>query len=583
MIAAVVLGAIACKDEFLEVPVTGQISESQLTTPAGLEGLLIGVYAQLMGAPDNGGGSAGGEWNGGATNWVWGSIRGGDANKGSNAGDFNSITPIERFEVQVTNSEVQFKWEGSFEGVARANTLLKIMAKADEVSEAQKTRIAAEARFLRGHFYFELRKNFKMVPWVDETMTDEEAKKVPNNTDIWPKIEADFQFAVDNLPETHSQIGRANKWAAMSYLAKAYMYQRKFNEAKQLFDDIIANGTTTDGTPYGLHPDFGDLFSLGGENSAESVFAYQATGGASSTYNSLHEVAMHQPYSTAAGETAGSDCCGFFHPSFDLAASYRTQNGLPLLDGSYRTGTNELVTDQGKASDEAFTPDAGPLDPRLDHTVGRRGIPWLDWGNIHPGKAWIRDQNFAGPYTPKKYALDKTEYGTRDASGWTPGYQATNFMIIRFADVLLMAAEAEVEVGSLEKAREYVNLVRSRAANASAFVKNLEGTADAANYVISTYDLPWTDQTAARNAVRFERKLELALEGHRFYDLVRWGNAAEVLNAYLSYEASKLSNQFGGATFTAPADEYLPIPQTEIDLQGKDDSGGNVLTQNDGY
>ncbi|QHT68357.1 RagB/SusD family nutrient uptake outer membrane protein [Rhodocytophaga rosea] len=571
VIGIIVFGPIACKDEFLEVPVTGQITDAQLNTQAGLEGMLIGVYSQLDGS------GGGGEWHGGSVNWLWGSIRGGDANKGSNSGDFTSMTPIERFEAQTNNGELNNKWMGSFEGVARANALLAVASKADAVPADAKTRISAEARFLRGHFYFELRKDFKMVPWVDETKNIAETVKVPNNTDIWPNIEADFQYAVDNLPETHTEVGRANKWAAMSYLAKAYMFQKKFVEAKALFDNIIANGKTTNGKKYALFPDFDAMFTLQNENSEESIFAYQATGGGSSTNNSLHELAMAQPYGTAAGSEAGSDCCGFFQPSFDLAASYRTANGLPLLDGSYRTGANELKTDQGLASSDAFTPDQGPLDPRIDHTIGRRGLPFEDWGN-HPGKGWIRDQNYAGPYTQEKYALDKNEYATRDASGWTPGYQATNFMIIRFADVLLMAAEAEVEIGDLEKARTYVNLVRARAANPDTFEKKADGT-NAANYVISEYPAGWT-KDYARDAVRFERKLELSLEGHRFYDLVRWGIAEQVLNPYLVYEASKIPSQFGGpqAVFSSNQDEYLAIPQRQIDLQGKD-----VLTQNPGF
>jgi hypothetical protein len=294
---------------------------------------------------------------------------------------------------------------------------------------------------------------------------------------------------------------------------------------------------------------------------------------------------MAMPYNTAAGQAAPSDCCGFFQPSFDIAASYRTTpTGLPLLDGSYRVGANELKTDQGILSSAAFEPDQGPLDPRIDHTLGRRGLPFLDW-NVHPGYDWIRDQSYAGPYTPMKYNLRKSEYTTRDASGWTPGYAATNFMIIRFADVLLMAAEAEVEVGTLEKAREYVNMVRERAADPATFTlardpndQSQELSVPAANYVISTYDTPWTDQALAREAVRFERKLELALEGHRFYDLVRWGIADEVLSPYLTYEASKIPSHFSGSSFTPGRDEYLPIPQRQIDLQGSD-----VLSQNDGF
>lgn len=577
-------GIIACSDEFLDVPATGQVSEGQLTTQSGLEGQLIGVYAALDGIGEN--------WHGGAVNWLWGSIRGGDANKGTNAGDFSSMNPVERFELDPTNGEVNQKWSDSYEGIARANRLLAIMQEAEDVSDEVKTRIAAEARFLRGHFYFELRKNFKMVPWVDETVDYAEgAEEIPNNTDIWPNIEADFQFAVANLPETQDQVGRSNSWAAKSYLAKTYMFQNKFTEAKALFDDIIANGVTTNGKKYGLYPNFKGLFTVASENSEESVFAFQATGGAQNVSNSLHELAMAMPYNAAAGQVAPSDCCGFFQPSFDMAASYRTTaSGLPLLDGSYRTGANELKTDQGILSSAPFTPDAGPLDPRLDHTIGRRGIPFLDW-NVHPGYDWIRDQSYAGPYTPMKFNLRKSEYSTRDASGWTPGYAATNFLVIRFADVLLMAAEAEVEVGTLEKAREYVNMIRARAAKPETFtvardpadqsidLVDADGNpVPAANYVINTYDTPWSDQALARQAVRFERKLELALEGHRFYDLVRWGIVDTELNSYLTYEAAKIPSHFGSAKYTKGRDEYLPIPQRQIDLQGSD-----VLKQNDGF
>lgn len=569
--AGMVIWAGACNDEFLEVPATGQVSRGQLVSQSGLEGQLIGIYATLDGI--------GGNWHGGAVNWLWGSIRGGDANKGTNAGDYANMNPVERFETQSTNGDVQIKWNDTYEGVARANQLLAIMNDTEGIDEAVLTRIQGETRFLRGHFYFELRKNFKMVPWVDETVDYAAgADEIPNDADIWPKIEEEFMFAYNNLPETQSEVGRANKWAAASYLAKTYMYQNKFAEAKALFDEIIVNGVTSGGTPYGLFPDFEELFTVANENSMESVFAFQATGGAQNVSNSLHELAMAMPYGTAAGQEAPSDCCGFFQPSFDMAASYRTSpDGLPYLDDSYRTGALELKNDQGITSDQAFEPDQGPLDPRLDHTIGRRGLPFLDW-EVHKGFSWIRDQGYAGPYTPMKYNLRKSEYGSRDASGWTPGYAATNFMIIRYADVLLMAAEAEVEAGSLEKAREYVNMVRARAATPETFTMKTDDSGPAANYVISTYDTPWTDQNAARDAVRFERKLELALEGHRFYDLMRWDIAAETLNPYLEYEADKIPSHFNGASFEAGVDEYLPIPQNQIDLQGAD-----VLRQNDGY
>jgi tetratricopeptide (TPR) repeat protein len=567
LIGGILVGPIACKEDFLDVPVTEQLTEATLGNQRGIEGMLIGAYSALNGK-DNG-------WFGGATNWLWGSIRGGDANKGSNAGDFNTMSPIQRFELDAVNPEINGKWAGSYEGVARVNALLSNMAKATDANEASKTRISAEARFLRGHYYFELKKTFNNVPYVDETMDIATASKVPNNADIWPKIEADLQFAFDNLPETQPQVGRANKWAAGALLGKAYLYQKKFTEAKTIFDQVIANGQTSNGLKYALVPKFQDLWRGANENNSESVFAFQAAAGTGNINNTNHEIAMNYPYNT--GPNGPGECCGFYAPSFELVNSYRTNaQGLPLLDKTYRTPAEELKTDQGVLTKDAFTPDTKSVDPRLDHSIGRRGIPFLDWGP-HPGNDWIRDQSFAGPFTQKKFSYERAEKGKyQDGSSWTPGYQSINYMYIRYADVLLMAAEAEVEVGSLEKALEYVNQVRNRAANSP-----LEGAT--ATYNVAPY-AAFPDKDFAREAVRFERKLELSLEGHRFFDLVRWGVAEKEINEYLAYEGTKLTTNLGGARFTANKSEYLPIPQNQIDLQGALPTGdGKVLTQNPGY
>jgi hypothetical protein len=354
------------------------------------------------------------------------------------------------------------------------------------------------------------------------------------------------------------------------------MYQKKFTEAKALFDLVIANGKTTNGKKYGLVPRFQDAFKAANDNNAESVFAIQAAANTGSVNNANPEFDLNWPYNT--GPNGPGNCCGFFAPSFELGNSFRTDaTGLPLLDGSYNTAGKELKTDMGLKSSDAFTPDAGPVDPRLDHSIGRRGLPFLDWID-HPGNDWIRNQSNAGPYSPKKYAYYKADIGSlQDNSSWTPGYTAINVNIIRYADVLLMAAEAEIEVGSLEKAREYVNIVRTRASNPESFVKRANG-ANAANYVIDIYKTAFASKDVARNVVRFERKLELSGEGHRFFDLVRWGIADSAVNAYLTYEGKKLSGALGGTKFTPNKNEYLPLPQEQIDLLGKE-----VLVQNPGY
>ena len=156
---------------------------------------------------------------------------------------------------------------------------------------------------------------------------------------------------------------------------------------------------------------------------------------------------------------------------------------------------------------------------------------------------------------------------------------ANNTRIIRFSDVILLAAESEAELGNFEKAREYVNQIRKRAANPAGFVKNPDGS-PAANYVINEYTTAWTDKAFSLKAVRFERRLELGMEGHRFFDLVRWGIAKEVLNAYLAYERTKRSN-LNGASFK-DHNILFPVPQRQIDATKKSD-GTATLTQNPGY
>lgn len=568
-VLAVTTLTFSCQDSFLEVLPTGSLGEAQLTSPAGLQGALIGAYAQVAGksftrlaAPNN---------------WVWGSIMGGESNKGTDPGDFNTINPIQRYEVDATNSELDGTWAAKYEGIARANSVIRLATASDQVSDLVKTQIIAQARFLRGHFYFELKKLFNSVPYIDETVDyGTGIEMVQNSPDFWDKIEADFQFAMDNLPETWADAGRVNKWAAASYLGKAYLYQNKFAQAKTVFTDVINNGQTTNGKKYGLVPQFAQIFNAENDNHEESIFAIQSSMNTGSVNNANFFDDLNYPYNT--GPDGPGNCCGFFQPSFTLANSFRTENGLPLLDGSYNTPAKALKNDYLLEATDTFVEDAGPVDPRLDHTVGRRGIPYLDWQE-HPGNAWIRSQVYAGPYSPKKFVYYKTQENIlTDGSSWTRGYAVMNFNIIRFADVLLMAAEAEIETGNLEKAREYTNLVRARAANKDSWVMEYDGSKTAANYVINTYTAPWTNADVARQAVRMERMLELAQEGHRFFDLVRWGTAERVLNNYLAYDGSILVTKLGGARFTTGKNEYLPIPQPQIDVQGSE-----VLRQNPGY
>ena len=494
---AAILLVIGCKKKFLDQQTTGLLTEEQAQSKKGAQQFLIGAYSALKGSG----------WEGGGSNWVYGSIVGGDANKGSDAGDQANIVPIQQYASLPTNNYFNIKWSALYEGIARCNSTIRIASKltTNDISDADKTQILAEAKFLRGFYHFEAKKMWNKIPIVDETITVTTAK-VPNSADAWPKIMEDLDFARKNLAIKPDGIGRINKWGATTLYAKALLFQGKYAEARPIFTDVITNGRTSGDVKYGLAPAFSNLFNADRENDAavraESVFAFEASindgsGGSNANFDQV----LNFPYNGGPG-----GCCGFFQPSFEFVNSFRTNAlGLPLLDGSYNTGANQVKTDQGLEATDAFTPDAGNLDPRLDWTVGRRGIPYLDWGN-HPGKAWIRDQGNGGPFAPKKNAYYKAQQGTlTDGTSWTNGLTAINYKIIRFADVLLMAAECEIDGGgTLEKAREYVNLVRARAAAAGTSVPGA-----AATYLINTYSVPWTLAADARTAVRFERKLQL--------------------------------------------------------------------------
>jgi hypothetical protein len=571
----------ACDKSYLEVPAAGALSQSVLANKIGVEALLVGAYSLLDGQGSSAG-TGNGPWATSSSNWVYGSVAGGDAHKGSDPGDQNLITPIEQWNATASNAYLDQLWQQRYDGVQRANETLRVLKLAKDISAADVTRITAEARFLRAHYHFDLAKFFGNIPYIDETISYAAGNfLVPNAgvATVLAKIEADFAYAYANLPATSAGgVGRANKWAAGAYLGKIYMFEKKYAEAKAVLTTVIASGVTNNNVKYALLPKFGDVFDPAKKNGSEHVFSVQMTANdGTGAANANAGDALNFPYG---GQTG---CCGFFQPSFTLANIYKVDaSGLPMLNDEFFT--NPLKTDQGISSDQPYTADnSTPLDPRIDWTIGRRGVPYLDWG-LMPGSNWVRDQGTAGPYEPLKHLFRKSQIGVyTDVSSWTNGFTANNYPLIRFADVLLLAAEAEVETGGLEKAREYVNLIRTRASNPAGFVgpANNDGLASPANYQIKTYTAAWTDAAVARKAVRFERRLELAMEGHRFSDLTRWGQGVTELNTYAVKEAALGYGQIKGSTYKAGKSEYLPLPQTQIDKSVKD--GKSVLTQNPGY
>lgn len=563
----------SCGDQFLTRQPQAQYSPAAIQNAQGLEALLVGAYGQLDGVP-----VPGPSWYGAVSNWVFGGIPSDDAYKGTDAGDQPEQTFIERYVWLVTNDHVRGKWGALYNGVARANDVLQLIPKVTDMTDARKKQIEGEARFLRGFYHFEAKKMWKNIPYIDDKTYDKanpNSTKVANDKDAWPLIEADFVAAASALPDAFDgQPGRATKWAATAMLAKCKMFQAfdpytgavntaALQAAKPLLDQIISSNR------FSLMPKYGDNFSAapGVRNNAESVFEvqYSLTSAADGGGNQGDGLAW--PYNAGPG-----GCCGFYQPSQNLVNAFKTDaSGLPMPDTFNDT---DVTNDEGITSDQPFTPYAGPLDARLDHTVGRRGIPYKDWG-IHAGRSWVRDQAYGGPFSPKKHVAEKAYSGV---SGWQ-NLNANNYRYLRYAHILAYAAEVETEIGSLEKARDYVNQLRKRAANPDGFVKTTDGK-PAANYVVGLYTAPFADKAAARKAVRFEERLEFGMEGTRFFDLVRWGIAEPTLNAYVAKERNRRTF-LNGAVFVKNKNEYYPIPQQEIINSAV--AGQATLKQNPGY
>ena len=250
----------------------------------------------------------------------------------------------------------------------------------------------------------------------------------------------------------------------------------------------------------------------------------------------------------------------------------------PFLDRAYRslTGTkaspnigNNPLTSPADWELLWVEDNSKEVDPRLDWAAGRRGIPFWDWG-IHTGSDWIRDQTYAGPYVGKKQVYKKEQEGVlTEVGNWTSGWTANGYRMIRYADVLLLKAECEAMIPSGDYGLAEVNAIRTRAANTAGFVKEADGTTDAANYVIGTY-AAFANQAEAMKAIKFERKLELGLEGHRYYDLQRWGDVVSELTRILNYEKTM---EWGSAAYVGasigPEDVNYPIPQRQIDVSNE--------------
>jgi starch-binding outer membrane protein, SusD/RagB family len=569
------LFSAGCK-KYLDYQPQGALSAAELTSPTAVDGLATAAYAGI------------------ANDWfdapitslmVWGSIRSDDAYKGG--GGLNDNQQWDKYEQfyllnSSNNGGGDFgfpgAWIRAYGAISRVNTALRALNNLTDEQFPKRTVRIGEMHFLRGHLFFLLKTLFRNIPWFDETATNDQIIKIPNtmsNDSVWQKIEGDFQVAINDLPTSQpGEPGRANQLSAKAYLAKAFLYHAytqddnynvtgvdmdKLQQVVALTNDVINSGM------YSLNTDFAYNFLDGHDNGPESIFAYQysindgtAIGGRLSMANSLDYFAGNPLYG----------CCAFHIPSQNLVNAFGTDaNGLPR----FNTFNNVVL------NDDSLTTHGALVDPRIDHTIAIKDHPFKYDPNMPYEHSWERDNgDYGGFGTMKELQLPTCAcfkklgpfYGT-----------SVNLDVIRYDDVLLMQAEAQIQLGNPAAALPLINMIRTRAANISPLVKRTDGTYPS-NYKIDIYkpgvNVAVWDQATAFQALQWERRIEFAMEGFRFFDLVRWGMAAETLNNFFAIEKGRHAFLLN-AQFTKNQHEYFPIPQEQIVFTN------NLYTQNKGY
>ena len=575
--ALATLSMSSCGDSFLVLDPAGSVSEGTLTTESGIDMVLTGAYASLNGMHQT-------SWMGyGAlSNYCFGDVAGADANKGSQSSDQSDFTAIEVYQFDASNSYISGKWAGCYEAIKRCNNVLDMLTKADIPNAAV---VEAQAKFIKGVWEFELIRMFgAAIPYVSledyQASTDPQVSNVDesgNYVYIWNLVEQDLKDAAAALPETWGagNYGRATKWMAKAMLAKLYLYWSSpyngknatadhWNDCKSLLDEIIANGVDAKGQKYKLADTYEELFNdaTTSDWTGESVFDVQLSISGTQT-------ATNQPvYSPAIGMAGalGLGGWGFYQPTYEFVNSFMVDdNGLPLANYTEKDVLTKLV------NGDPVTDLDTPVDPRLDYCAGRFGVPYLDYGIPTGLNGWVRDYTNGGLYVNKKYQHAKAARGST-AVATAVGSNAANYHVIRFADILLMRAEVAIHEKDLTKAQELINQVRARAGKS--FVKNPDAgktmtvvggatTAGAAGtYKIGVYTTPFASEAEAWTALKREMRAEFGMEGHRWFDIARWGEAAKVLNDYRAFEGQFFPGKFGNVynenwvTF--------PIPVTTI-------------------
>jgi hypothetical protein len=488
--------AISCSDDFVERPVEYSIdSENYFNSKTDYENALIAAYDLLQST---------------FINVLMGEIASDNTFAGGNGpNDVPGYQSVDDMIHTPVNAQIKQLWDWMFAGVQRCNYILEFKDKTDFEGKNQ---IIAQARFLRAYYHFELVKWFGAIPMNgDKRFAPGDEKTVPRSSvkDVYASIEADLLYASENLSVAASQKGRATSGAALALLGKAYLYQGKYAQAAATLETLITTGnyhlvSTSDLTPQqiedGLTP-FGSIFEDEGENGPESVFEVQYTEVEGGSYGALQYI-------------EGNVAVGFAGPF--------GYEGPVFADGNnFNLPTPKIVS--------AFEDG----DSRKDVTI----LDMATWIPAHPGTSYTKQHEDTGFFN-RKYIPRKRK---PEAAGDVKLTSPNNYRAIRYADVLLMAAEANNKNGNDAKAREYLNLVRDRAFGD----ENHRTTASGA----ALYDL-----------ILAERRVELAGEGHRFFDLVRTGKAAQEIDG-----------------FVAGKNELFPIPLEEIQF-----SGGN-WAQNPNY
>ncbi len=543
----------SCDDFLDEHKPQATLSDEQVKSPENAEAMAISAYAIFTSAEDI---------NSSFSMWNF-DVRSDDAYKGGNGTSDGDV--FHQLEVQqgvlTTNWNINDMWVRLYNSLSRVNSAIALLKETDD-SYAMKSQRLAEMKFLRAYGHFLLKRLYKNIPFVvNENLTYEEYNELSNtqytNDEGWQLIIDDLMEAYNTLPEVQQDKGRPTRAAAAAFLAKVYLYKAyrqdddKSNQVTSInqgdLEKVIEFTNPSLYANYGLEDDIHNNFRPEEEyeNGIESIWAIQYSRNDGSTYGNLNwSYGLIPP--NIPGATDGG--CDFYKPSQNLVNAYHTgADGLPLLD-------NFNERDFNLAEDNA--------DPRLFLTVGMPGLPYMFNRNymMEETSIWSRSNGLYGYYVSLKHNVDPALIGSYLIKG---SYWATsmNRIVFRYADVLLMRAEAYAQLGQADQAINLVNQLRSRAATSTQMISsypNLYGV----KMFISNYRGSYSKDQAVK-IVKMERRLEMGMESERFFDLVRWGDAATVLNKYYSEEIDHCAI-YSAAHFTANKDEYLPIPFSQI-------------------